>query len=238
MARSPAEPTSQRLLQAAGEVFAEHGFRAATVRQICERAGANVAAINYHFRDKETLYGEVIRYASARVAETYPFDPKPKDATPELRLRALVQNYLMRFFDPNLAWYGKLICRELAEPTNFFEEIVESDVRHYADQLTEAVKEFLGDEISNERLRMCSNSVAGQCLLYPYTRLILARLYPDDVITTDFIQRLVEHITQFSIAGLRGARKRAAGKRRRISKTNASARQILKTNRSSARLPG
>ncbi|HTW87438.1 MAG TPA: TetR/AcrR family transcriptional regulator, partial [Candidatus Binataceae bacterium] len=163
------DDTSQRLLQAAGEVFAEYGFRAATVREICERAGANVAAVNYHFRDKETLYGEVIRYASRRVAETYPFDPEPKGANPELRLRTLVRNYLMRFFDRNLAWYGKLICRELSEPTNFFEQIVESDVRHYAEQLIEIVREFVGNDISDEQIRMCSNSVAGQCLLYPYT---------------------------------------------------------------------
>jgi AcrR family transcriptional regulator len=210
-----AEDTSQRLLRAAGEVFAEYGFRAATVREICERAGANVAAVNYHFRDKETLYGEVIRYASQRVAETYPFDPEPKGASGEFRLRALVRTYLMRFFDQNLAWYGKLICRELAEPSSFFERIVESDVRHYAQQLTETVRELVGPGVSDEQIRMCSNSVAGQCLLYPYTRLILARLYPDDVMSEDFIDRLIDHITRFSIAGLRSTRRRDAGRRKR-----------------------
>lgn len=232
MEKQSSDDTSQRLLQAAGEVFAEYGFRAATVREICERAGANVAAVNYHFRDKETLYGEVIRYASKRVAETYPFDPEPKGASPELRLRALVRTYLMRFFDRNLAWYGKLICRELAEPTSFFEQIVESDVRHYARQLTETVRAFVGPGIGDEQLRMCSNSVAGQCLLYPYTRLILARLYPDDVITADFIDRLIDHITRFSIAGLRDTRRREADTRKRNHKVAAGAdsRRVVNGN--------
>ena len=48
--------TEKRLLEAAGEVFAEFGYRAATVRQICEKAGANIAAVNYYFGDKEKLY--------------------------------------------------------------------------------------------------------------------------------------------------------------------------------------
>ena len=51
--------TKARLLEAAGEEFAEKGFELARVRAICERAGANLAAINYHFGDKEQLYVEV-----------------------------------------------------------------------------------------------------------------------------------------------------------------------------------
>ena len=55
--------TSARLLAAAIEVFVEVGYRAATLRAICQRAGTNNAAINYHFRDKEHLYLAVIDYA-------------------------------------------------------------------------------------------------------------------------------------------------------------------------------
>ena len=55
--------TKARLLESAGEEFAQKGFELARVRSICDRAGANLAAINYHFGDKEQLYVEVLREA-------------------------------------------------------------------------------------------------------------------------------------------------------------------------------
>ena len=53
------ERTRDKILSAAGEVFAEQGFEGATIRAITERAGVNVAAVNYHFRDKAELYTRI-----------------------------------------------------------------------------------------------------------------------------------------------------------------------------------
>jgi len=63
------ELTRDKLIEAAGHVFAEHGYRAATIREICRRAGANVASVNYTFGDKMGLYTEVLRH-SVRAAKT------------------------------------------------------------------------------------------------------------------------------------------------------------------------
>src|SRR5690349_9980692 len=109
--------TRQRLLEAAGEVFADVGFQRATVRDICQRAGANVAAVNYHFRDKEGLYGEVLRYAhQAAMAENVEAIEAMRSgaAMPaEQRVRIFIRTFLLRAFHPGKqCWHGKLVARE------------------------------------------------------------------------------------------------------------------------------
>src|ERR1044071_7843752 len=111
--------TEKRLLEAAGEIFAEYGYRAATVRQICEKAGANVAAVNYHFGDKDRLYMAVLRIAhKSRGTDVRraPADPNLK-ASPEQRLRAYIRWLLSQIFaEGRPGWHFKLITREMMEP--------------------------------------------------------------------------------------------------------------------------
>jgi AcrR family transcriptional regulator len=59
------ETTSAALLDAAEEVFAQHGFVGASVREITGRAGANLGAITYHFGSKTALFEAVVLRAQA-----------------------------------------------------------------------------------------------------------------------------------------------------------------------------
>ena len=106
--------TRERLLDAAGEVFAEHGFKRATVRDICARAGANVAAVNYYFRDKEGLYTTCLEQWARSALEKYPLLlGLPPNASAEERLSAFIRSFLLRLLDNSrYAWHGKLMSRE------------------------------------------------------------------------------------------------------------------------------
>jgi AcrR family transcriptional regulator len=55
--------TRERVLTIATDLFAQHGYRGATVRAICSAAGVNVASVNYHFRSKQDLYQAVFEAA-------------------------------------------------------------------------------------------------------------------------------------------------------------------------------
>ncbi|HVL09429.1 MAG TPA: TetR family transcriptional regulator, partial [Burkholderiaceae bacterium] len=53
--------TKERILGAAEELFAQHGFAGTSLRQVTGRADVNIAAVNYHFGSKENLVNEVFR---------------------------------------------------------------------------------------------------------------------------------------------------------------------------------
>src|SRR6202030_892999 len=87
------ENTREKILGAAGEVFAEQGFEGATIRAITERAGVNIAPVNYHFRDKSELYTLVVVDAcSARAA--WPDVIAEAPVSPQERLRSLIFHFL------------------------------------------------------------------------------------------------------------------------------------------------
>jgi AcrR family transcriptional regulator len=64
------QETRERLLKAGTQLFSERGFAKVTVRDICQRARANVAAINYHFAGKDGLYQQIVQAAIEPMRET------------------------------------------------------------------------------------------------------------------------------------------------------------------------
>ena len=206
---SPSSPgTRERLLDAAGEVFAEHGFHHATVRDICKRAGANVAAINYHFRDKESLYQEVVREAHTHAVRKYPpgfgLGPEP---TPEQRLRAFVRAMFLRIFDEGRpAWQAKIMAREMFEPTAALGRIVEDGIRPQYQALLEILTALLPPAAARDTqaLRLAANSVVGQVLHYHHTRAVTTLLFAGKSYGQADIERLADHVARFSLAGIGG----------------------------------
>ena len=193
----------ERLLEAAGEVFAERGFREATVREICRRAKANGAAINYHFGQKEELYKAVFEYARGFAPR---FSQSALSAgSAEQSLRAIVHTLLVRFYDEGRpAWLSKLIAREMTDPTNMFEVLVQHQLRPNFERLKAIVTELIGKQVDEETLRLCVFSIAGQWLYYFHCGHAIKRLSPEQRFGPAEIQRLADHITKFSVTALKG----------------------------------
>ncbi len=211
--------TRDRILEAAGEQFAERGFRGATVRTICERAGVNVSAIKYYFGNKEELYSEVLRFWHDYAIRKYPpLFGVGEDAASEEKLRAFIRSLLFRLLDKGKpAWFGKLMAREMAEPTKAFDRMVQEVMRPLNKLLGSIIQQIVGDSASERDILRCCTSIIGQCTYY-YNSRYMAQLFRQDVSSPEEIEKIADHIMYFSLKGLEhynGTPKKKTGGERR-----------------------
>ncbi|MDR3617855.1 MAG: CerR family C-terminal domain-containing protein [Paludisphaera borealis] len=196
------DPTKQRLLEAAGEEFAEKGFELARVRAICERAGANLAAVNYHFGDKEQLYREVLLEAH-RCGLDPASEPALAPLSPADKLRAFITHFCEHViaFGGADSWQTRLMMREIVDPTPALEFLVRESIRPRFEQLKAIMRE-VRPEADEQRLDVLCFSVIGQCLHYKTARRVMERLIGDDRYQALTASYLADHIAEFTLAAL------------------------------------
>ena len=199
---SASDDTRQRLLQAAGQLFAEKGYEGASVRDICKKAQANLAAVNYHFHDKERLYIEAVKSACQRQVDQNPLRGWPSETPAALKLRDFIHTFVRRMLDGhNAPWERQLFLRELAQPTAACAELVRDHIRPQAETLADILAELLPAAAEVQR-RLTAFSIIGQCVFYRVATPILKALVGEQEYASYDAALLAEHITRFTLAGL------------------------------------
>lgn len=202
--------TRERILAAARRSFAEEGYRATTVAEICRRAEANIAAVNYHFGSKEALYREAWRSAHQATLEAFPPDGGVgPDAPPEERLRGRIRAMLQRVLsDEGLDL--RLVGHEMTNPTGLLEQVLQDALGPLAQALEGIIQELLGGRGEPSRLRACAASVIGPCLYVMRRQRMQQSLGQPPWFDPSDLDALVDHFTGFALAGLRDLRERLA----------------------------
>jgi TetR/AcrR family transcriptional regulator, regulator of cefoperazone and chloramphenicol sensitivity len=208
--RTDGQETRQKLLVAAGEVFAKKGFRETTNADICEKANANTAAVNYHFGSKENLYIEAWKYSFEKSIKAYPPDGGVSpEATFREKLYGRILSFMQRIGDPQ-AYDFDIIHKEMANPTGLLTETIEKLIEPINQDFKSILQEMLGSSASRQQIRFCHMSIMGQCfgpmLHLRHSKTEAAIPCPRDLSLNFDIEELAEHITQFSLAGINGIR--------------------------------
>ncbi len=197
------DATRDKLLDAAGRAFAERGYSSATIRDICKEAGANVAAVNYHFKDKLALYSEVLNRVKRASHVDQMRAALDQNASPEEILRDVIKARLRGLHAQNLPdWYFRIAVREFAQPTPAMSRVIDKVMRPIYERMLEVVGKIIGRSPDHERTRLCTYSVMGQILLYVLAGPVLVRLWPEMKMTPEQLDRVADHIADFSLAYL------------------------------------
>lgn len=199
------ESTTHRILEAAGIVFAERGYDKATIRQICERADANVAAVNYHYRDKQNLYFAVLEYTLQEADRGFNELIAGEGLSPEERLRGIVRLWFDRELGSDrLVWFEKIMAREFLEPTGVIQRLVEKYFQPRLDAIQEITRSLLGPQADEVTSRNCAISIIGQCNFIFH--LCLSSKLPRNV-SPLCARDMADHIVEFSLQAISGIRK-------------------------------
>jgi AcrR family transcriptional regulator len=199
---TPLDDPRSRLLEAAGQVFADKGFEGATIREICKRANLNIAAVNYYFRDKERLYIDTVKQAACGHPEAQQ-QAWPPNTPPAEKLRQFIRTMVANLMDSNKpAWHARMLMHELAEPTSACAELVRDYIAPKAAVLVEILREILPPDTPRWKGYMTGFSIVSQCLYYVQNKPIARLLVGEEDFAYFDQDRIAEHITQFSLAAL------------------------------------
>ena len=199
-----AQPTRERVLEVACELFAEFGFHGTHLREICKRAGTNVAGVCYYFHSKERLYEAVSMEAGRRLCEPEKTTAASESLPPDHRLLHNVNSLLKRLGEGR-AWPAKLLARELVDSVCGAHSYAASGMERDFVLLQAVMKDLVGAKVGGPDARFQALSLIAECVFYTLTG--EKPHHPATQSFASFPSRafLARLLTERSLGALRGA---------------------------------
>jgi AcrR family transcriptional regulator len=197
--------TRAKLLEAAGHVFAEKGFDRATGKEICERAGANTAAVNYYFGGMEGLHAAVIWEAHGRLVTFEALSTAiAGKADAKAKLEAVMGLFLEVLTGPaSTSWVLRVLGREMVAPSAAVDVLRRQEFLPKSHILKTLVGELMELPPDHPAVaRGCLSVMAPCVLLLIFDREMLKSAFPKLGLGAEDRPAMARHLVQYALAGL------------------------------------
>lgn len=196
----------ERILSAAQAIFLQNGFDGASIRELTEAAGVNVALVNYYFGSKRNLYLEVLRRyfsvtAEQKCATLGQTIAEGKTQSLRLLISAYVRLYLGS--DDSVETTQAFLClmsRQFANDEDAIHLLLEELITPIHLLMKTSIAEIC-PHLEENRISLCIGSITGQIfhfLHFPYAFQAFLTLPPE----TSLRETAAEHIIEFSLRGI------------------------------------
>ena len=209
LARQDGIETKRQLLEAAGEVFAEHGYAKATSKEICARAGANIAAVNYHFGGKDELYGAVLQEAHARLVSLESMQAAAQSRIdPHTKLRMFLSRIVAEVIRSDTAgWELRVLSREILSRSPMMGLLIQNQIAPKAKLLRGLLAEIMELPPEHPAVSRCLINIIGPFLMLLITdRALQKQIAPKLDLDA---QVLADHMVTYALAGIEAVAKRS-----------------------------
>ena len=156
------EKTRAKIIAAAGQLFAEKGFNAVSVREIARLAETQISALNYHFRGKETLYREVLFAACKQSSFTQEDQDQLLRLAPKDALYLIISEAIKEYKNKSANnWQNALLARESLEAGTVFTDVAKVYLKPQADFVAKIVASVVGKSPTDEHVRFAVITLFG-----------------------------------------------------------------------------
>jgi AcrR family transcriptional regulator len=207
------DETRAQLLDAALELFAREGFEAVTTRRLAAKAGANIAAIGYHFGgkrdlyrallaqlvdDTESIFGPVIDRINADIAGA-----RGNQAAMAAIVSGFVENLLHVFVASDfMRWRAPLVMREYFNPSEDFDILYEGRIEPLHRCLTAMVSAALDRDENDPSCAIRAHAIMGQIVVYGIARVVLWRRLGWENYTPEAIPLVAQEVRDSVLSSL------------------------------------
>ncbi len=211
-----ARTTREQLLEVAGQVFAEKGADRATGKEICRRAGANPASINYYFGGLDGLYAATLVEAHNRLVPLEAMAAAATADTPTAKLRAVITLITGALVGPvSSSWVLRVFSRELLAPSRAFRLLRERALLPKTLILRDIVAELMQRPVDDPAVsRACVNIIGPMVFLLTADRRTVLQAFPGVGVNPDDAPQLADHFVRYALAGVAAAAAAPPSRRR------------------------
>lgn len=205
--RSDGAETRAQILEAAGKLFAAKGYARTTSKEICESAGTNIAAVNYHFGDKDGLYAEVLEQAHAQLVQLSDLEAIQRSAlSHEDTLHALIRLFFQGSSRSKQSWGLSVLVQELLAPSDRLLGLIQSAILPKMRVLRLLVSEILELPPDHPAVQRGLALIVSPC--------VMMTIAPQDMLKHAMPEldaqpeRVVSDMVCYAIAGLKALKER------------------------------
>jgi AcrR family transcriptional regulator len=201
----PTELTRKSLIEAATDVFAEHGYEGGTVRAITREAKANAAAITYHFGGKEGLYREVlVLIGKALDQQSLITLDKVDEIDRDEAVRLYMRQYLLPLAKRDqVSRYLRILAWESVRPSAVFLRFIEGRAFPVILLAERIVRRYLAKDATPEKVAAATLWIANQPFAFVRDADFLRRPPWSLKLDQAFVDRLVDLLARLSVNGLK-----------------------------------
>jgi TetR/AcrR family transcriptional regulator, regulator of cefoperazone and chloramphenicol sensitivity len=199
--RTDGQATRERILEAAGELFAADGYAQTTASAIAGRAEVSLTLINYYFDGREGLYRAALIEAHRRLGKLSDLRDLAESELPATaKLRVLIYGLVRPATKRRPGWHINVLAKEIFAPSTHFPVLFEAEVPPKLAIIKQILSAITAIPVDDPALVRCVISVLAPCSML----LVAARGAPGPL---DEVRRMpreaiITHLHTYALAGL------------------------------------